>query len=139
MSQARINLRLSGGGRKCKILQYYNSTCCAVLLFACLSAFLALLVCHEPVRSNKQDPFLVLFFFNFFFNFFLVLFFFLLFFVHSLPGQTFWGFNPISIDSCATNSAGLDDHQRMEQPNAGAVFAIRLEGITGIPEPFFRG
>lgn len=36
-------------------------------------------------------------------------------------------------------SVGLDDQQRMEQPNAGAVFAIRLEGVKGIPEPRFRG
>lgn len=39
----------------------------------------------------------------------------------------------------SNNSVGLDDAQRMEQPNAGAVFAIRLEGIKGIPEPYFRG
>ncbi|CAN0443224.1 unnamed protein product [Pylaiella littoralis] len=43
------------------------------------------------------------------------------------------------ISSARRAIAGLDDHQRMEQPNAGAVFAIRLEGVTGIPEPFFRG
>eukprot|EP00752_Nemacystus_decipiens_P012990 g11494.t1 len=36
-------------------------------------------------------------------------------------------------------SAGLNDQQRMEQPNAGAVFAIRLEGIKGLPEPCFKG
>lgn len=36
-------------------------------------------------------------------------------------------------------SVGLNDQQRMEQPNAGAVFAIRLEGVKGIPEPRFRG
>eukprot|EP00903_Cladosiphon_okamuranus_P015179 g14033.t1 len=36
-------------------------------------------------------------------------------------------------------SVGLNDQQRMEQPNAGALFAIRLEGIKGIPEPYFQG
>lgn len=37
------------------------------------------------------------------------------------------------------HSVGLNDQQRMEQPNAGAVFAIRLEGIKGVPEPYFQG
>ncbi|CAM9547536.1 unnamed protein product [Scytosiphon promiscuus] len=36
-------------------------------------------------------------------------------------------------------SIGLDDKERLEQPNAGAVFAIRLEGVKGIEESPFRG
>eukprot|EP00904_Undaria_pinnatifida_P006556 jgi/Undpi1/302/HiC_scaffold_1.g00298.m1 len=36
-------------------------------------------------------------------------------------------------------SVGLDDRQRLEQPNAGAVFAVKLEGVRGISECFYRG
>lgn len=36
-------------------------------------------------------------------------------------------------------SLGLDDRQRLDQPNAGAVFAIRLTGIKGVPESYYNG
>eukprot|EP00904_Undaria_pinnatifida_P006633 jgi/Undpi1/309/HiC_scaffold_1.g00305.m1 len=61
--------------------------------------------------------------------------------VPGAKGITCVGFGGAEMDILFIASATfrLDELQLLEEPNAGSVFAVKLEGIKGVPEPYFRG
>ncbi|CAM9507494.1 unnamed protein product [Ascophyllum nodosum] len=50
-----------------------------------------------------------------------------------------FGGSELDILFITSASVGLSDMERLEQPHAGALFAMRLEGVKGLPEPYFLG